>query len=62
MFPNGVALLTIDGPILVNKAVTNIRKTDRAEDGEIHSSFCELVVIKSKTSKFLTKTKKGDVV
>ena len=49
-------------PILVNEPFTNIRKTDRAEDGEIHSSFCELVVIKSKTSKFLTKTKKGDVV
>ena len=49
-------------PILVNEAFTNIRKTDRAEEWEIHSSFCELVVIKSKTSKFLTKTKKGNVV
>ena len=49
-------------PILVNEPFTNIRKTDRAEDGEIHSSFCELVVIKSKTSKFLTKMKKGNVV
>ena len=43
-------LLTIDSPILVNEAFTNIRKTDRAEDGEIHLVFCEMVVIKKETS------------
>ena len=41
---HGLTLLTIDVPILVNKAFTNVRKTDWAEDREIHSLFCELVV------------------
>ena len=29
---HGLTLLTIDMPILANKAFTNVRKTDRAED------------------------------
>ena len=56
-------LLTINCPILVNKAFTNVRKTGRAEDGEIHSLFCEMVInwmLKRKTR--LTKSQQGDVI
>ena len=41
---HGLTLLTIDSPILVNKAFTKVRKTGRAEDCKIHSLFCEFVV------------------
>ena len=48
-------LLTIHAPILTKKAFTNVRKTDWAEDREIHSLFCELVVNWISLKKWITR-------
>ena len=47
--------LTIDVPILVNKAFANVWKTGWAEDREIHSLFCELVVNWISLKKWITR-------
>ena len=47
--------------LLANKAFTEVRETDRAEDREIHYLICGLVVDKN-FDKWITKSQKCDVI